>query len=145
MTKQITKFDKVNLVDVRNAMKVALAALETDLGVKIDVGNISFNENSFKCGLSAILSTAVSDPYLSDVPAEYIHALKKYRGYENSLLRKVSVGPVQWVIVGRKEECYIAKHDNDPQGKMFCLTSKIGDRLDCQVRGVSYNSLINGG
>jgi hypothetical protein len=47
----ITKFDKTNLVTVRNAMKAALAVVEAEYGVKISLGNTTYSEEDFSSPL----------------------------------------------------------------------------------------------
>lgn len=52
---KITKFDKSNLSVVRTKIQQALSKVEDELGIKLDLGSISFDQNSFsarmKCGI----------------------------------------------------------------------------------------------
>jgi hypothetical protein len=68
----------LNLSEVRVAINVALAAVEAEYGIKIDIGNISFGADNFKCQLTAVSGEAVSDEY-SDVPAASSNGLKVLR------------------------------------------------------------------
>jgi len=134
----ISKFDRNNLALLRSAIDHALSDVEKAFGVKIDLNKISFNDSSFKASLSAVVGSKVSDPYLQDVPAEYINNLTKYVAYKDALGRKVSSGGKQWVIVGLRGKNFIAKKEGMPSSGMFKLAFSYHDLLDSQVRGIPF-------
>jgi hypothetical protein len=55
---KITTFNKANLKDFGTEFKKAVAELEAKIGVKIDLGNISFNDHQFT---SKVTVTLVGD------------------------------------------------------------------------------------
>jgi hypothetical protein len=59
MTNTVIKFDKTNLKNIRADINTALAAVESKYGIKLDIGNISFDSSTFNTKLSAV-TTSVS-------------------------------------------------------------------------------------
>jgi hypothetical protein len=132
----------LNLSEVRVAINVALAAVEAEYGIKIDIGNISFGADNFKCQLTAVSGEAVSDEY-SDVPAAYIRDLKRNKG-ENAFGKKVKITGQEAIIVGLKGSSYIFKWvEGSPLAKkkpgLLRIKFTRCDILDCQVSGTAFS------
>lgn len=132
---KIANFDKLNLQLLRAEMNKALAEVEKSFGVKFDIGNIGFNEASFKAQLTAVLASKVDNPYLENVSATVINNLVKYAEYKNSLGRTVTFRGTKFVIIGLKGNNFLAKKEGQPSGPIYKLAHTLGDELDRQVKG----------
>jgi hypothetical protein len=133
----IVKFNKDNLKLLRDSLDKALANVEAEFGVKLDLGKITFLDDSFKTSISAVIASKVGDnPYLAGVPAEYINNLTKYRNYKDALGKEVTDRFQKFVIVGLRGQHFIAKKAGQPDGKMFKLPIVYGDALYNQVNNV---------
>lgn len=145
MTVKIKQFDKQNLVELRAAMAVAFAKIEQDFGVKVEIGRITYGADNFKCGIQAILTQTVTDPYLTGVSAGLINDFTRYV-FKNKLCTKVQTSPTSptYVIVGKKGHNLITKLDGQPTGGMYRLEFRNGNYLYCQVLGQKYDPLFDG-
>lgn len=106
---KVTSFNKANIKSFRADLEAALAEVGKKFGVKIDLGNIRYNESSFKSELAVVIdSGVVSDPVMNDVPAVYINELLKWRG-KAALKKAVKIGGNDAIIVGIKGKAYVFK------------------------------------
>lgn len=53
MNKTIKNFDRQNLKEIRQSVQTALNKVAMEYGIKIDMGNIRFTGNNFRCKLDA--------------------------------------------------------------------------------------------
>jgi len=94
----ITSFTPANLTNVRAAMDAALAAVEKEFGITIQVGKITYTADSIKTTLNAM----IADPLLAGVDPKYVQELTKYRDTQNLFKEETTIGGVKCTIVGMK-------------------------------------------
>jgi len=99
MTK-LTKIDNSNLGDVREAMRVALAKVEEEFGLKINIGTIKFTAESFKVDVSAMIGS--EDPMLAGVDPKYVQELNKYLDFRHLFKKEVTLHNTKFTVVGMK-------------------------------------------
>lgn len=137
MTK-ITKIDQVSLVQIRKKLNDALDAIEKDLGVKISIGRIRFNEEGFRFDGAAVLSQALTDPYLKGVQIEYINQIKRGPS-KNVLLKRFKYNNKTYVVVGLKgKNTLIVKLEGKAHGDAYRLKFSLGDAVFDQLYGTNH-------
>lgn len=99
---KVTSFDKQNLQAIRFSLNNAIAKVEEEFGIKIDIGSISYGADSFKTQLSSIINAGeVADPFYADVPADGIRELKRRIGTA-SFGKEIDINGAKAVLVGMK-------------------------------------------
>lgn len=73
-------FTKENLSTIRADLNIALAEVAAKHGITLDIGNISFNENSFTAKLSAAIQE-VGQPSMSVKEIKQQQDFKMYAFY----------------------------------------------------------------
>lgn len=99
MTK-LTEINVANLSDVREAMRVALAKVEAEFGLKISIGSLKFTSESFKAELSAMIGG--EDPMMLGVDPKYVQEINKFRDYKHLFKKEVTLRGTKFTIVGMK-------------------------------------------
>lgn len=95
---KITSFDKSNLSNVRAAIDAAMANVEKEFGITIQLGSIGFTAESIKASLVAM----IADPILEGVDPKYVQEILKYRDSKDLYKEKTIVDGVECIIVGIK-------------------------------------------
>ena len=107
---KITSFDKTNLKNVRVAINEALASVEKQFGIKLDIGNISFSDNQFTTKLTALAGQAASAATNTDgdrqANSKWVSDFMKYArslGFSQSDLgREVTIAGRKMKLVGAR-------------------------------------------
>lgn len=97
MTK-LTSFDKNNLANVRAAIDAALANVEKEFGITIQLGGIKYTAESIKATLEAV----IADPLLEGLDPKYVQEILKYRDTKDLYKQETTIGGVKSIIVGMK-------------------------------------------
>jgi hypothetical protein len=87
-----------DLDNLRASMAAALANVEKEFGIKIQVGKMSYTAESVSMPLTAM----VADTLLEGLDPKYVKELTKYRETKNLFKEETIVGGVKSVIVGMK-------------------------------------------
>lgn len=95
---QITSFDKNNLGNVRAAIDAALAGVEKEFGIKIQLGSMKYTAESIKATLEAM----IADPILEGVDPKYVQEILKYRETKDLYKAETTIGGVKAIVVGIK-------------------------------------------
>jgi hypothetical protein len=72
---KISAFDKTNLNAIRNDVNAALAQVAEKYGIKVELGNISFQNSTFTGKLNAAIATGNATETVRDIKS--VDALKK--------------------------------------------------------------------
>ena len=97
MTK-LTSFDKNNLSNVRAAIDAAMANVEKEFGITIQLGSIKYTAEAIKATLEAV----IADPILEGVDPKYVQEILKYRDTKDLYKQETTIDGVKCIIVGMK-------------------------------------------
>lgn len=137
---KIAAFDKANLKVVREKIDEALAKVESELGIKLDISNITYNAGHFKTQLTGLAGNAVSDPMLEGIDARWVRELQ--RGYgEQALKREITAQGKKFIVLGRRSGSFIVRFapgtpDAQKRPGLLRLAFKNGDDVERQVMGI---------
>jgi hypothetical protein len=123
MTAKITAFDAKTVDAARAAIKAALEKVEADLGVRIEVGRITYGEKSFKAEMTTMIETEeLSNPALVGVDLKSIKQLQRYPNLRSAFLKQVSFKNLNMIVVGmRGTHTILVREIHKPSGAMLGL------------------------
>ena len=125
----IKQFDKQNLAQVRVALDKALAQVQDEFGIKISVGSISFQANSFSTKLTAVVSAPTAATSEVDGNAKWqaaFHSHARFYGFQPSDLgRSVEVGGIKYIIVGMRPKARDKMVLQKPGGGFVAMSEEL--------------------
>lgn len=113
-------FNEINLKVLREMLKIKLAEIEQQTGIKLKVGNITYSKNSFDAKLKAVIPTTGTEGY-----STYELLLKegitkhgyKYSINESEFGRKKEIFGVTYTFIGIKDRAqkypFVLKRETD--------------------------------
>lgn len=134
--------DGQNIDLVRAEMKAALEAVETKLGIKIDLGRgqyIRGEDSTFKFKDIAVALSNES-PYMEGISAQLVLELNKHADSAGKLLHVFNWAGKDCVIVGRHAAKIYFKFLGDPSSSCKAYPHKMNDYRD--PRNEQYRAAI---
>lgn len=95
---KITSFSSANLDNVRAALNAAMANVEKEFGIKIQVGKMTYTAQS----VTMTVSSMIADDLLEGLDPKYVKELTKYFDSKDLFKKETTVGGVKCIIVGMK-------------------------------------------